>query len=141
MPDTLDRVPAEPQVDAQAPRFDQEPTAQLIREAVDETRQLVRLEVALAREELKAELTKARAGAIAVGAAGAAALCALTLFLVTIALAFGSPWLAALIIGAIVLTLAAAIGLGGWKMLPKRPLGETRERLESDLKQLKERIA
>ena len=118
-----------------------EPTAALVREALDETRDLVRLEVALAREELKAELARAKAAGVALGAAGGLSIAAFTMFMATIALAFSMMWLAALLIGAILMLLAGAMGLAGWRALPRKPLGETKERLESDLKQLKERIA
>jgi hypothetical protein len=47
----------------------------------------------------------------------------------------------ALVLGVSLAVLAGAIGLGGWKGIPRKLLGETRERIESDLKQLKERIA
>jgi len=119
----------------------EEPTGELIREALEETRDLVRLEVALAREELKAELTHAKVGGFALASAAGAGISAFTMFMVTIALAFRWSWLAALIIGGILLCLAGALALGGWKSVPKEPLVETRERVESDLKQLKERIA
>jgi hypothetical protein len=118
-----------------------EPTTDLIREALDETRELVRLEVALAREELKGELTQAKTGGFALGSAASAGIAAFTMFMVTIALAFSMKWLAALIIAGILLALACALGLGGWKLMPKQPLGATRERIGSDLKQLKERVA
>jgi hypothetical protein len=118
-----------------------EPTAALVREALDETRDLVRLEVELAREELKAELSRAKTSGVALGAAGALSIAGFAMFMVAIATAFSRTWLAALLIGAILTLLAGAAGLGGWKALPRKPLGETKERLESDLKQLKERIA
>jgi hypothetical protein len=119
----------------------EEPTAELIREALDETRDLVRLEIALAREELKAEIAHAKLAGVALGSASAAAISAITMFMVAIALAFGRSWLAALIIGGILLCMSAAMGFAGWVALPKKPLVETRERIESDLRQLKERVA
>jgi hypothetical protein len=115
--------------------------AELVREALDETRELVRLEVALAREELTAELSQARTAIVSLAAAGALAVSGLTLVLVAVALAFGKAWLVALVVGLILAGLSGVIGLGGWKALPRRLLGETRERIESDFKQLKERIA
>lgn len=118
-----------------------EPTGELIREALDETRELVKLEVALAREELKAELTQAKAAGISIGAAGALALSALTMFFVTIAAAFSLMWLASLILGGILLVVAGLLGFLGYKALPRKPLVETKERFESDVKQLRERIA
>src|SRR5258706_15755369 len=50
-------------------RVSQEPTTELLREAVDEARNLVRLEVALAKDELHTELRAARSAAIALGVA------------------------------------------------------------------------
>src|SRR5262249_13042181 len=122
-------------------RAEVEPTAELVREALDETRELVRLEVALAREELTAEISRAKAAIAFLASAGALVVSGVTLMLAAIALAFTKAWLVALVLGAILVVLAAAIGLGGWKSIPRKLLGETRERIESDLKQLKERIA
>jgi hypothetical protein len=125
---------------AEEPR--QERTAELFREAIDETRELARLEVELAKEELWTELRSAKVGAITMGAGAGAALSGVTVCLVAIAMAFHREWLAALIIGGILLVLAAALVLGGYAALPRRPLlGETKERLEADIKQLKERVA
>jgi hypothetical protein len=120
----------------------QERTSELFREAIDETRELARLEVELAKEELWAELRSAKVSAIAIGAGAGAALAGVTLCFVAIAMAFRMEWLAALIIGGILLVLAAALALGGFKTLPRRPLlPETQERIGTDLKQLKERVA
>jgi hypothetical protein len=118
-----------------------EPTVQLVREALDETRELVRLEVALAREELKGELTRAKAGAIALGTAGGLGVSAFTMFVVAVAVAFALSWLAALVLGALLLMTAGAIGYAGYKAMPRKPLGETKGRIRSDLDKLKERIA
>ena len=118
-----------------------EPTAELVREALDETRELVRLEVALAREELTAELSRTKAAVACLGAAGALVVSGVTLMLAAIALAFTKAWIVSLVLGGILVVLAGAIGFGGWKSIPRKLLGETRERIGSDLKQLKERIA
>lgn len=134
-------VKAEPvAVRADMPQ-EHEPTAELFREAVDETRELVRLEVELAKEELRDEIGRAKIGAIALGAGGGLALSGVTMFFVTIAMAFTMEWLAALIIGGILVVMAGVLALGGYKALPKRPLEQTKERIETDLKQLKERVA
>jgi hypothetical protein len=116
-----------------------EPTPQLVREAFDEMRELVRLEVAMARQEVQEELTRAKAAGVALGGAGALAIAALAMFLVAFAAAFKMIWLAALIIGGIVLLMAGALGYGGWRTIPRQPLGQTKDRLQSDLKQLRER--
>jgi hypothetical protein len=123
-------------------RLEQEhATAELVREALDETRELVRLEVALAREELAAELSRAKAALVSLAAAGGLVLSGLTLVQVAIALAFSKAWLVALVLGLVLVVLGGAIALGGWNALPRKVLRETRERIESDFRQLKERIA
>ena len=120
----------------------QERTAELFREAIDETRELARLEVELAKEELWTELRSAKVGAIGLGGGAAAALSGVTMCFVAIAMAFHLEWLAALIIGGILLVLGAALAIGGYSALPRRPLlGETKERIETDLKRLRERVA
>jgi hypothetical protein len=128
-------------VPAEGRSIESEATADLVRQALDETRELVRLEVALARAELKSEWTQVRTGAIALGTAGGLGLAGFTVLLVAIAFAFPIPWLAALVVGAILLAVSGALAFSGYKALPRRPLNDTKERLESDLKQLKERIA
>jgi uncharacterized membrane protein YqjE len=116
-------------------------TAQLIRVALDETRKLVQLEVALAREEFAEEVAQVKMGAIALALAAMAAVLAITMFMVSVALAFVVSWPAACVMGGTLLLLSLTAGIVGWKALPKRPLGATRSRLESDYKQLKERLA
>jgi hypothetical protein len=125
-----------------AEQMGHERMAELFREAIDETRELARLEVELAKEELLVELHQAKAGAITIGVGAGAALSGVTLCFVAIAMAFRMEWLAALVIGGILLVLAALLALAGYKALPRRPfLGETKERVQTDLKQLKERVA
>lgn len=120
---------------------DAERATQLIRVALDEARQLVQLEVALAREELCEEIAQAKMAGIALGLAAITGVLAVTMFLVMVALAFAVSWLAACVMGSTLLLLSLTAGIVGWKALPKRPLGATRSRLESDYKELKERLA
>jgi Putative Actinobacterial Holin-X, holin superfamily III len=120
---------------------DVEPTTQLIREALDETRELVRLEVALAREEIRAELTQAKGAAVALSGAMALAIASFTMFMVAIALAFDLGWLAALVIGLVLSCISGALVLAGYRAIPRHPMVDTKDRIASDLKQLKERIA
>ena len=117
-----------------------ETTAQLAREALDELRELVTLEVALAREEVKAEIAQLKTAAITLGIAAALAIVALSLLLVTLAAAVSPMWIAALVIGVILAGAALTMGTLGYHSLPRRPAPLTRERLESDLKRLRERM-
>jgi peptidoglycan/LPS O-acetylase OafA/YrhL len=113
---------------------------QLVREALDQSRELVRLEVLLARNEIESELSRAKASAIALSSAGVAAIASFTVFMVAIALAFSLKWLGAVIIAAALLLVAGALGLTGRKLLPRKPLPETTKRIGAELNQLKERV-
>jgi putative superfamily III holin-X len=64
-----------------------------------------------------------------------------TMFMVAIALGFSTTWLAALVVAGILLCVAGGLGYAGFKMLPTKPMAQTKERIESDVKQLKERLA
>ncbi len=98
----------------------------LLRNALDDVRELFREEVALARAELRAEVSKAASAASGFGAAAAALVCA-GLFLLT-ALALGiatlmewPAWTGFAIVG-VVLAIAGAIMF----MSSRRTLGEIR---------------
>lgn len=117
------------------------PVADLIRDVLGDTGELVRIEVALARDEVRREVTAARTGAIALGAAAAASVAAITMFAVAIVLRFELGWVGALVAGAILLGAALVLGLVGWKALPTSPMGETKGRLQQNVERLKERIA
>jgi hypothetical protein len=134
MAQPIDRDPSSPPNDAE------EPTGDLIREVINETRQLVQLEVALAREEVRMEMARARFGGMVLGTAAGAGISGLTLCLVAAVLTFSAPAVAALVVGASLVSIAILGGWVGWKKLPKRPMNETRSRLEADFKQLKEHI-
>ena len=118
----------------------EERTGDLVREAIDQTRRLVQLEVTLARAEVGRELAQAKTGAIAFGIAAIVAIVALAMFLFAIPLALGASAAAACGVGGILVLVSATAGVLGWKALPKQWMGTTRSRLESDYEQLKERI-
>jgi hypothetical protein len=117
------------------------PVTELIREALDDTRELVRIEVALARDELRHEVASAKVGAVAGGIAIAVAVAALTMFVVAVVLALKAGWIGALVAGAILLAVALTLGLIGWQLMPRAPMGQTKGRLQANVAQLKERIA
>lgn len=116
-------------------------TADLVREALDEAKELVKLEVELAKTEVTEEIAGAKKAGIAFGIAGAFGVLALCMLAVALVLALGGTAIAALGVAAGFLVVAG-VGAGiGWTMIPKKPLGQTRHRLENDLKQLKEHLA
>jgi hypothetical protein len=114
---------------------------ELIRDALGDTRELVRLEVALAREDLRTDVAAARSSAIAAVAAGVTFVASIALFVVAIVLALEVGWLGAVVAGAILLAIAVTLGLIAWRAIPLRPFDETRGRLRADVAQLRERIA
>jgi hypothetical protein len=118
-----------------------EGNVRLVREAIDEARDLVRLEVALAREELKAEMRRAKGGAAAMGAAVVLAIAGLTMLIASIPFAAGRSWLAALLIGAGLVAGAGLLAFRGWRIVPHEPLPATRERLESSLRDFRDQLA
>ena len=130
-------------IDPKGPRsaVANEPTGQLIRETFDEVVSLAKLEVALAREDITREIAGARASAMALGLAGGVAIAGVSLLLVAFALTFERASLVALAIGAVLVLAAVAMGVYGWRRLPVPPMNQTKERVQSDLKQIRERVA
>jgi hypothetical protein len=116
-------------------------SVRLVRDAIDEARDLVQLELALAREELSEELSRARGAGITIGSAAALGVSGFTMLVTTIALASGRAWLVALALGAGLLVVALGLGALGWRVIPHDPMRVTRARLESSLRELKERAA
>jgi hypothetical protein len=111
---------------------------ELVREAVDEARELARLEVELAKNEARGELKALKACGIAFSVALASALLGVALLLVALALVLGGAAVALLLGVGLISIATVAAWVGSWR-LPKKPLGETRRRLEDDIERLKER--
>lgn len=88
----------------------------LLRHLLDQLSMLFRQELSLARAELSQSLTSLRAGAVSVALAGALLFAGLLLLLFAAVLAFAlivPAWLAAVLVGVIVLLIGASLlGLG-----------------------------
>ena len=95
----------------------------------------------LAKNELRDELSETKAAALYVGAGAVFAVIGVTLVLVGVALAIHLGWVPALVMGIILFVMGVGAGLAGYAAMPKRPLGKTKARLETDLHQLQERAA
>jgi uncharacterized membrane protein YqjE len=117
------------------------PTADLVKEAIQDARELVQVEIELAKDDLRREARRLRASAIVLGVAAATAFIGLVMVIVAISLAIGRGPLPALIIGLSFLAVAAIAAVFGVSHVPKKPLERTRARLETDVKALKEGIA
>lgn len=116
-------------------------TVDLVREALDEAKELVRLEVAIAKDEVKQEVKLAKAAAIGFGVALAAALVMLSLLAMAIVFAVGGTAVAALVVAAAFLVIAGIAAYVGYALLPKKPLDHTIANVKRDVSQLKEHLA
>jgi uncharacterized membrane protein YqjE len=116
-------------------------TADLVREMLDEAKELVKIEVELAKNEVEEEIAQAKKGAIALGIAAGCGVIVLCLLAVTLVLALGGTAMIALAVAAVFLVIAGIAAGIGWSIFPKKPLGRTRERLSRDVHQLKGNVA
>lgn len=116
-------------------------TRDLVMEALDEAKELVKLEVALAKSEMTAELEQAKKSAVAFSITAVFAGMALCLFAVALVLALGGTALVAVLVASGFLGIGLIAGGIGYFMLPTHPFEHTRQRLESDLRELKEHLA
>lgn len=117
------------------------PTADLVKETFAEAKELVKLEVELAKNEIKEEVKQLEHSAIAFGVSLVAALIFLSMLAVAIVLALGGTPLAAIGVGVAFAVIAGVTGYVGYAKLPKKPLDKTRRRLASDVHHLKEHVA
>ncbi len=119
-------------------------TRELLADITGKVSLLVKKEVELATTEVKADLQKELAMVKLLGASVVAALLGLNMLLVAavFALAVKMPgWVAALVVGGIVLLVAAVLGSIGWSRRVTAPLAMTRKTLKEDVQWAKERVA
>lgn len=121
--------------------LDEPSTAALFREALDEAKELARVEIELAKSEVEMELARAKRAAIGIGVALAAGVLVLSLVALALVLALGGTALIALAVAGAMLVVGGAAAWLGYSLLPKRPFEKTRERLKSDVVHLREHIA
>jgi hypothetical protein len=117
-----------------------EPTTGLIRDALVEARELVQIEVALAREDVTGKLAGLKTASLVLLASTVAFTTALSLLLAAVALAMPVPWLAATIIGAVVLVAAVVLAFVGVRSMPSKFLETTTDRVGSHIETIKERL-
>jgi uncharacterized membrane protein YqjE len=130
-----------PQSEPSPAMLDEGSTADLVREAMYEAKELVRLEVELAKEELKEELQPVKRASILFGVAFAATALALCMLAVALVLALGGTAIVALAIAGGAMGVSGVGTLIGYRMLPKSMFEKTRNRLQNDANQLKEHLA
>lgn len=110
----------------------------LIKEAAQEASELARLELELARREMRSELAAMKRAAVMLAVAAAAGTLGLSLVLALVAYVSREA-----VVGIAILAFAASVvtAFAGLRRVPKLPLDRTRQRLEVDAKDLKARIA
>ncbi len=116
-------------------------TAELLREAAQESKTLAQREIALAREEVRTELKQLERAAVAFGVALATTILASAMFLVAIVDGLDRSSLAAAILGLVLVLITVVVVVLGVRAWPNKPLDRTRHRLETDLQRLKESAA
>ena len=125
---------------AQSPLLAAETTSTLLRQTIDGTKELVRLELALAHEELQSDLRRLKAAAIMGAVAIVLAFMTLATLILALVLALGGTALSAVGVAVILAVVCAATGLAAYKNVPRVPLERTRARLASDVRQFEEHI-
>jgi uncharacterized membrane protein YqjE len=116
----------------------------LIAAIADRATLLAKKELELAKVELRADLKSELAMAKALGVAASAALTGLNLLLVSVVLALGAVmpgWLAAVVLGGLMLAFGAVMAYWGRRKHVAAPLPLTRQTLKQQMQWLKERIA
>jgi hypothetical protein len=128
-------IPAEPL------GMEEASTADLVREAFDEAKELIRLEVEIAKSEVAKEISLAKKAAVSLAVAVGASVIVLCMIALAIVLAVGATVSAALWVAAVLLVIGGMAAYIGYALFPRKPLGVARDRLMTDVKQLKEHIA
>jgi hypothetical protein len=141
-------TPANPARTATPPRVRSDgrllSTRELLSLILHTASQLVSTEMALAREEGKANLDAAFATVKLLLVAGVIGLAGVNLLLVAavFALAHVMPgWLAAVLVGGVILVISAIVGYIGWQRRVTQPLAVTRKTVTEDMQWVKERLA
>ena len=108
-------------------RVDDASLTELLAETLSEGRELVRVEIALAKDEALGELARAKRAAVLLGLA--------------LVLALGGGAAVIVSVGGGFLLAAVVAGALGAKALPVGVLSKTKARVESDVQRIKEAIA
>jgi len=110
-------------------------TSQLVGRLAEESKDLVKKEVDLAKAELRTELKNEAKLALGFAAGGLAAFLALQILLAALVLGLAESmpgWTAALVVGGGVLAVGAAAALIGWGYRVRHPLSKTRKTIKED---------
>jgi uncharacterized membrane protein YqjE len=113
-------------------------TAALLKEAISEARELVQLEVRIAREEIKEDVQRVKRAAIVAALAAASVLFACAALTVALIFALGATLQVALLVALGFAVLGGVLGAVAYAAVPKSILPHTRQHLMNDVNELKE---
>lgn len=114
----------------------------LVKTAIEDVQELVKIEIALAKQEVRHDTARLKGAAIAFGVAAAGVFLALAMALVAIVLAVGGGPGAALAIAAILVGTSIIAGAVGYRLIPKDPgPDKTVKHAQAQARMLKEGIA
>jgi uncharacterized membrane protein YqjE len=116
-------------------------TSELIRQTLEETKELARLEIKLARQEIRDDLVQLQRFAILAGVSAVLAIVTLAVLVVAVIFALGGTALAALAVSGVLIVLCGAVAAVAYRNLPTVPLQRTQARLKADIQQFKEHAA
>lgn len=114
------------------------PTPELVRQALDEARELLQLEVRLAREEAREDFARYRRLGYEIGAALLVLNAGISTLILAAVLAAGAAPLLALAIGAALLLVSGSLAFHVYRALPGFPLRRTLSRWKDEVQELKE---
>lgn len=123
------------------PIFESGSTVEIAKQALAEAKELIELEIQLAKVEARDELKRLKTAAIAGAAAFTLVLLGLSAWVTALILALGLAPLYALAVGGGLLILGGAAAAYAYAAIPKAPLDQTRERLKEDIQRLREHTA
>lgn len=114
------------------------PTPELVRQAVEGARELLQLEIRLAREEAREDFIRYRRLGYEIAAALLLLNAAIATLILAAVLAAGATPLLALIVGGSLLAVCTGLGFHLYRALPNFPLRRTLSRWKSEVQELKE---
>jgi uncharacterized membrane protein YqjE len=114
------------------------PTGDLVRQTVEESKELVRVELMLMQDELKEDLRRMKLVAILGAVAITVALLTLSTLILALVLALGDNAGVALGIACALAAIVVVLAALAVKTFPGLPLEKTRARLEQDMRHIKE---
>jgi len=117
-------------------------TQQLVQQIAADVKDLAHLEVELAKAEAKVDLESEVDMAKGMVISAVCALIGVNMLIISavFALAPQYAWVAALIIGLVLLSISGFAGFFGWQKAEKHPLGITRKTLMEDVQWAKEHL-